>query len=194
MAFPLSLKFHPQELEITRATRCRDTLSSGRVFLWSPSYRPLDRGAFDFSTRSSFPDRMEGDLASTRRPPMFEKINPLPLSQGWSPRHDWNRQLRAGQGRADMGGHIVGALVDVPVSPHLLGRQSFEKRLQVGANARSRVFLDEQSGRGVSAKQGQEPGLHPARPEPIQDVLRNLDKPAPARRNSKNFYELTHAG
>jgi hypothetical protein len=108
MAFPLSLKFHPQELEITRATWCRDTLSSGRVFLWSPSYRPLDRGAFDFSTRSSFPDQMEGDFASKRRPPMFEKIDPLPRPQGGPPQHDRDRQLRAGQGRADVGGHIKG--------------------------------------------------------------------------------------
>jgi hypothetical protein len=194
MAFPLSLKFHPQELEITRATWCRDTLSSGRVFLWSPSYRPLDRGAFDFSTRSSFPDQMEGDFASKRRPPMFEKIDPLPRPQGGPPQHDRDRQLRAGQGRADVGGHIVGALVDMPVSPCSLGRQSIEKRLQVSANVRRRVFLDEQSSGGVSAKQGQEPGLHPVWPEPIQDVLRNLDKPPPARRNLKNFCDLTHAG
>ena len=75
---------------------------------------------------------MQGDFPPARRPPMFEKINPLPRSQG-EPALDYrNRELHARQRRANMGGHVVGALVRVPISRRLLGRQAFEKCLQIG--------------------------------------------------------------
>jgi hypothetical protein len=92
---------------------------------------------------------------------MFEKIDSLPRSQSESALNDGNRELRAGERGADMGRHVVGAFVLVPIAPRLLGRQAFEKRLEISANVRGGVLLNEQSSGGMPAKQGQEPGLQP---------------------------------
>ena len=83
---------------------------------------------------------------------MLEQVNTLPSSQGELPLHDWNRQLHADEGRADMGWHVVRAFVGVPISPGVLRRQPIEKCLEVGANVPRGVLLNEQSGRGVPAK------------------------------------------
>ena len=91
-----------------------------------------------------------------------------------------DRELYAGDRRPDMGGHVVGAFVRMLVSPGVFGRQAFQKRLQIGANVRRGVLLDEQACRGVPAQQGQEPGLHTMGRKPIQNVLRDLNEPAPA--------------
>jgi hypothetical protein len=123
---------------------------------------------------------------------MLEQINPLPGPQGKPALQDWNCELHAGQRRADMCRHVVGAFVRVPISPRLLRRQAVEKCLKIGANVRRGVLLNEQSGRGVPAKQGQEPGLHLMRLQPIQDIARNLDEPPATGRNRKNIDELAH--
>jgi hypothetical protein len=120
---------------------------------------------------------MQGDLPATRRAPMLEQINPLPGPQGELALQDWNCELHAGQRRADVRRHVIGAFIHVPISPRLLRRQAVEKRLQIGANVRRGVLLNELSGGGVPAKQGQEPRLHLMRLEPISDIARNLDEP-----------------
>ena len=112
---------------------------------------------------------------------MFKKIDPLPRSQSKLALHQGNRELRAGERRADMGGHVVGAFLLVAVAPRLLRRQAIEKSLQICANVSSGVLLDEQYSRGMPAEQRQEPGLQRVGLKPIQDVLRDLDQPAPAR-------------
>ena len=123
---------------------------------------------------------------------MLEQINALPGPQGELALHDRNRELHAGQRRADVGRHVVGAFVCVPISPRLLRRQAVEKRLEIGANIRRGVLLNEQSGRRVPTKQGEKAGLQPVRLEPIQDIARNLDKPAVTSRNNNNINKLTH--
>jgi hypothetical protein len=135
---------------------------------------------------------MQRDLPTTWDAPMLEQINPLPGPQGELALHDRNRKLHASQRRADVGRHVVWAFVCMPISPRLLRRQAVEKCLEIGANIRRGVLLNEQSGRGVATKQGQEPGLQPARPEPIQDIARNLDEPSATGRNQKNIDELAH--
>jgi len=91
-----------------------------------------------------------------------------------------------------MGGHIVGAFVGVPISAVVLRRQAVEKCLEIGANVPGRVLLNEQPGRGVPAEQGQEPGLHVMGLQPIDDLVRNLDKTPARGRNPKDVDELTH--
>jgi hypothetical protein len=95
---------------------------------------------------------MQGYLSPMRRSPMLEQVNTLPSPQGKLPLHDRNRKLHARQDRADMGGHIVGAFIPMPILMHVLRRQAIEKCLEVGANVPRGVLLDEQSGRGVPAK------------------------------------------
>jgi hypothetical protein len=69
-----------------------------------------------------FANKMQGDLSPMRRTPMLEQINALPSPQGELPLHDRNRKLHTGQGRADMGGHVVGAFIPMPILIHVLRR------------------------------------------------------------------------
>src|SRR5260370_32264688 len=93
----------------------------------------------------SFTNRMQGDLSPMRRPSMLEQVNALPSPQGELPLHDRNRKLHTGQGRADMGGHVVGTFVGVPISAVVLRRHAVEKCLEIGANVPPGVLLNEQS-------------------------------------------------
>ena len=97
-----------------------------------------------------FANEMQGDLSPMRRPSMLEQVNALPSPQGEFPLHDRNRQLHARQDRADMGGHIVGAFVGVPISAVVLRRQAVEKCLEIGANVPRGVLLYQQSGRAIA--------------------------------------------
>ena len=135
---------------------------------------------------------MQRYLPTTWGAPMLKQINPLPRSQGELTPHDWNRKLHAGQRRADMGGHVVGALLCVPIPPRLLRREAIEKGLEIGANICCGVLLNEQSGRRVPTKQGEKAGLQPVRLEPIHNIGRNLDEPAITGINRNNINELTH--
>ncbi len=99
---------------------------------------------------------------------MLEQINPLPSSQGEPAVHDRNGELHADQRGSDMGGHVVVAFVGMPIPPRLLRRHAFKECLQIGANVPRRILLNEQSGGGVPAEQGEEPGPHLAGPQPIQ--------------------------
>ena len=76
--------------------------------------------------RPSFTNKMQGNLSPMRRTPMLEQVNALPSPQGEFLLHDRNRKLHARQDRADMGGHIVGAFVGVPISAVVLRRQAVE--------------------------------------------------------------------
>ena len=133
------------------------------------------RGDLSFS----FADQMHGDLASVRRAPMFEQINPLPGPQGEPAGDDRNGELHAGQRRSDVGRHVVGAFVCVPISPRVLRRDAFKECLEIGADVPRRILLNEQSSGGVSAEQRQEPGPHLVGPQPIDNIARNLDEAAP---------------
>jgi len=98
------------------------------------------------------PNKMQGNLSPMRRTPMLEQVNTLPTSQGELPLYDRNRQLHPDEGRADVCGHVVGALVGVPISASVLRRQAVKKCLEIGANIPRGILLYEQSGRGVPAK------------------------------------------
>ncbi len=77
---------------------------------------------------------------------MLEQINPLPGPQGELTLNDRNRKLNAGQRCADMGRHVVGAFICVPIPPRLLRREALEISLEIGANVHCGVLLNEQSG------------------------------------------------
>jgi hypothetical protein len=135
---------------------------------------------------------MQSDLAASRRAPMLEQINPLPCPQGELALQDRNCELHAGQRRADVRRHVIGAFIPVPISPRFLRRHAVEIRLQISAYVRRGVLLNEQSGGGVPTKQGQKPRLHLMRLEPISDIAGNLDEPAATGRNRKDIDELAH--
>jgi hypothetical protein len=88
---------------------------------------------------------MQRYFPTTWGAPMLEQINPLPGPQSEMTVHDRNRKLHAGQRRADMGRHVVGAFICVPIPPHRLRREAVEKSLEIGANIRCGILLNEQS-------------------------------------------------
>ena len=65
---------------------------------------------------------MQSDFPPARHPPMFEKINSLPHSQGEPAVDDRHRELYAGDRRPNVGRHVVGAFVRMLVSPGVFGR------------------------------------------------------------------------
>ena len=69
---------------------------------------------------------------------------------------DRDRQVHARQRRADMGGHVVRALVVVGVEARGLGREALERGLHVDEHVGRGVLGDQQRGRGVAAKQRHE--------------------------------------
>ena len=121
---------------------------------------------------------MQGDLSLMRRTPVLEQINPLPSPQSELALQDRNRELHAGQDRTDVGGHVIGAFVRVPIVT-ILRRHAVEKCLKIGPNVPRGVFLYDQSGRGMPAKQGQKPGLDAMWLEPIQDFAVISTSPRP---------------
>ena len=76
--------------------------------------------------------------------------------------------------RSDVGWHVVGAFVCMPISPRLLRRDAFKECLQIGADVPRCILLDEQSRRSVSAEQREEPGPHLVGPQPIDNIARNF--------------------
>ncbi len=90
----------------------------------------------------SFAKEMQGDLSLVRRTAVLKQINTLPGPQSELAMQDRNRKLHAGQGRTDMGGHVIGAFVGVPIFA-VLGRQTVEKCLEIGANVPRSVLLYE---------------------------------------------------
>jgi hypothetical protein len=122
------------------------------------------------------------------------QIDALPSSQGEPSAHDRNAELYAGQRRSDMGWHIVIAFVGMPIPPRLLRRRAFKECLEIRADLRRGVLLNEQPGGSVPAEQGQQPGLHPTGPQPTRNIVRNLDKASARGRNPKYVGELMHVG
>ena len=169
MAFPVSLKFHPQKLVLV----CDEKFQEN-------GHRGVGNSPRSCVMDPSFANEMQCDLSRMGRAPMLEKINALPGPQSEAAPHDRYRELHAGQRGADVGRHVVGAFVGVPISAGLLGGQAVKKRVEIGANVRRRVFLYDQARGGMPAKQRQEPSLNGMGLEPILDFARDFNEPAAA--------------
>ncbi len=93
-------------------------------------------------------------LADVAALPVLPEVDSLPGSQHESPSGNGNLFRGLGQGRADVGRHVVRALSVVDVAPAVfwyeLGKEIFQIPQHVGVG----VFLDQQAGRGVAQKQG----------------------------------------
>jgi hypothetical protein len=94
---------------------------------------------------------MQGDLSLMRCTAVLEQINPLPRPQRKLALQNRNCKLHAGQDRTDVGGHIIGAFVHVPIFT-VLRRHAIEKCLKVGAYVPRGVLLYDQPGRRMPAK------------------------------------------
>ena len=108
---------------------------------------------------------MAGDPALVGDRPVFPQVDALPHTHQQAAVLDAQAQGLAGQGRADVGGHVVIALVVMgvanPVAKAIggaiavLGNQRLHPGGQVVQHPRVRVLVDRQAGAGVQAAQVQ---------------------------------------
>jgi hypothetical protein len=87
---------------------------------------------------------VQGDFPRVGRAPVLEKIYSLSGSQSEPTIADWNGEFRAAQRNADVGGHVVSALVRVPISRRSVRRQAVEERLKIDTNVLRGILLNEQ--------------------------------------------------
>ena len=86
---------------------------------------------------------MKGNPSTMCTPSMFIDIYTLPGSESQPSSTDWNRKLRLGQSRTDMGRHIVGTFQCMHVQAVIFGCNAIKKRLQVDPDIWIRVFLNQ---------------------------------------------------
>ncbi len=82
--------------------------------------------------------------------PMFAQINALPCAQVQPPVTDGNRKRAADEQTLDVSGHVIRALVGVPVVGHVgRGQMPAEVRFQVRPHRRIGILVKSQRGGGV---------------------------------------------
>ena len=81
---------------------------------------------------------------------MFPQVDRLPGTEGERAADDRDREARRGQGRLDVGRHVVRSLGVVPVQSAAFGHEPVEECLEVAPYVRVRVLLDHEARRGVA--------------------------------------------
>lgn len=87
---------------------------------------------------------------------VLEEIDALPGAEGEMAGEERDGKMDAGEGGADVGGHVVGAFEGVDVVAGGFGGQAFEVADEVGLDVGVGVFLDDEGGGGVAAEEGEE--------------------------------------
>src|SRR5271166_3870148 len=136
--------------------------------------------------------RVDRDLAPMRRAPMLEEINPLPRSERETAVDQRDRQVGRRQRRPDVRRHIIGAFIVMGVAMRVLRRDAFEKRLEIRADLRRGVLLDEKGGRRVPAEQGDQSCFQLVPPDPVGEGPRHLDQAAAIGSDREDAGELAH--
>jgi len=127
------------------------------------------------ATAGSLPQQMQTQLAMVSPGPVLPEIDGLPGAEQQPTISERQGEGGAGEGRADVGGHVIGALVVVAIgaqfapaadrSHPLLGHQGLQVGGQIDQHPRVGVFVDGQRTRGVQTGQvGQAIG-QPAGPD-----------------------------
>jgi hypothetical protein len=125
---------------------------------------------------------------------VLEQENPLPSAEREASFGERDRQLRAGQQRADMGGHVVRPLqgMDIALAARLAAifrHQPLEGFRDIVQHFRARILGHGERRRGMSAPQRQQPGFQPLGIHPRPDgagefgqaLAAGLDRQAMAR-------------
>lgn len=139
-----------------------------------------------------FSEEVQHDLPPVRRAAVLEKIDPLPGAKHHAPRGNRNRKLRLRQRRSYMGGHVVGSLDAVDITPLVLRRDCFEKIFEILLDIGIGVFLDEERCRGVAAENRQEAGRNILVLEPKRDFAANINKAFAVGVNVQGMKRLAH--
>ena len=87
---------------------------------------------------------MQDQLAPVDRVAVFEQVHALPATElKPSPDHR-NGETDLGQGRTNMGGHVIWPLKIMSVEPMAPGNETGEGVLEISAHVRVRVLLDQE--------------------------------------------------
>src|SRR5271166_6977721 len=127
-----------------------------------------------------------------RRAPMLEEINPLPRSERETAVDQRDRQVGRRQRRPDVRRHIIGAFIVMGVAMRVLRRDAFEKRLEIRADLRRGVLLNEKGGRRVPAEQGDQSCFQLVPPDPVGEGPCHLDQAAAIGSDREDAGELAH--
>ncbi len=92
---------------------------------------------------------------------MFEKEESLPSAQSYAALDDGNDFAGAGENHANVGGHVIWALVGVDEVWGIFWDEVIKKGVEVSAGAGIGIFHDDEAGAGVLDKDGHGPSLDP---------------------------------
>jgi hypothetical protein len=102
-----------------------------------------DASLFQQQSSGLFTKEVNHDLTTMPRFAVFPNVDPLPGSQGQPPTFNRDGQTDRGECRTNVRGHVIITLGGVPEQRITVWHQSVEESLQVLANLRIRVFLDQ---------------------------------------------------
>ena len=120
-----------------------------------------------------------------RRGAVFPDVDALPGAEGEFTVHDGEAQVHRGQRGADVRGHVVAALAGVLEERVAIRGEPGEEALQVAADFRVGVFLDEQRSGGVPEMQRGEAGLQAGLAHAGGDFMGDFSEAAAARGDDK---------
>ena len=135
---------------------------------------------------------MERERSAVRRAAMLEQIDALPGAQDQAPLGERDRELGLGERGADVGGHVVGALVAMPIERGIFRSDAGEEALEVGTRVAGRIFLHEQGRRAVTAENGEETLTHSLFPDPGVDTMSSIEQSLPCRLDLDPARRLAH--
>jgi len=96
-------------------------------------------------THLSAAHKMQGHLASMRPKPVLPKIYALPCTQHEEPATERNRKLHRRQRRADVGGHVIRALVAVPEERIAIRNEAGQETFEISPHVRIGILLHDQA-------------------------------------------------
>ena len=113
-----------------------------------------------------------------RAKPVLPQVDALPCAEREASHRQWNRKLDRGQRRADVGWHVIGALVTMAEQRVPIRYQSSEEAFEVFTHLRIGILLHEQARGRVTYEKREQPVFHVACGCPIGDGARDLDEAA----------------
>lgn len=123
---------------------------------------------------------MQGHLASVRPESVFPQVDALPCTEREAPVQEWNRKLYSGQRRADVGGHVIGALVAVVKERVAIGYKAGEETLEISTHVGIDILLHDKARGCVANEKRQQTAFHAGLGCPIGDWTSDLDEAATA--------------
>ena len=123
---------------------------------------------------------MHGHLTSVRPESVFPQVDALPRSEREASIREWNRKLHSGQRRADVGGHVIGALVAMVEERVAIGYKAGEETLEISAHVGIDILLYYEARGCVANEKRQQTAFHAGRGRPIGDWTSDLDEAATA--------------